>query len=82
MLSSCANPDCSATFRYLHEGELFFLPVSNASRDGDQMMETFWVCDECCRLYTVAVLGGRVRVTPVKWTPTLPEWREPQLLSA
>lgn len=23
MLSKCANPDCSATFRYLHEGRVF-----------------------------------------------------------
>jgi hypothetical protein len=45
-------------------------------------METFWVCDDCCRLYIVAVLGGRVRVTPVRWTTILPEWREPQLLAA
>jgi hypothetical protein len=82
MVSNCANPECSTVFRYLHEGKLFFLPLGSGGHDGEQMMETFWVCDDCCRLYIVAVLGGRVRVTPVRWTTILPEWREPQLLAA
>ena len=31
MVSKCANPACSATFRYLHDGTLFHLAVESAS---------------------------------------------------
>jgi len=82
MLSNCANPECSSKFRYLHEGKLFFLPVGDAGRDAEQTMEAFWVCNECCKVYTVSVLDGRVRVNPVKRTPVLPAWHEPQSLTA
>jgi len=82
MLSNCANPECSSKFRYLHEGKLFFLPLSDVGHDGEQAMESFWVCSECCRLYTVAVRNGRVCVTPVRLVPSLPAWQEPQALAA
>lgn len=33
MLSKCANPDCSASFRYLHEGRLFRMAVAGTVID-------------------------------------------------
>jgi len=31
MLSKCASPVCSTTFRYLHEGKLFLIDSNTAS---------------------------------------------------
>jgi hypothetical protein len=30
MLSKCANPACSTTFRYLHEGRLYLIDPTEA----------------------------------------------------
>ncbi len=58
MVSSCANPACSATFRYLHEGIIFHVPVTSAVPDdtaasGAPTVERFWLCDECSSRITV-----------------------------
>ena len=68
MLAKCANPPCFASFRYLHEGRLFVLDVSDdAGTDGrcrNERLEAhglryFWLCDTCHRSMTVVVRKGR-----------------------
>lgn len=66
MLSKCANPNCAATFRYLHEGKLYVIDVSSdfaRSRSlADPKMvgtcgkrEYYWLCSTCCRHMTIRV---------------------------
>jgi hypothetical protein len=65
MVSKCANPDCSAPFRYFHTGKLF---QSETSRGVDRRstmgqdvqqgkpvrrLEFFWLCDDCARKMTL-----------------------------
>jgi len=67
MLSKCANPGCSASFLYLHQGKLFRLETSG-NGDGDvadpqgkhssRRLEYFWLCDECASLMTVSFKKG------------------------
>jgi len=56
MLSKCANPKCTATLRYLHQGRLFV-----TSRQPAISLETHidyrWLCDGCCRSMTIADNG-------------------------
>jgi hypothetical protein len=62
MLSKCANPGCSATFLYLHEGKLFRLdtsvetlariPVREITRPS-RHIEFFWLCDPCAAELTL-----------------------------
>lgn len=68
MLAKCANPPCFASFRYLHEGRLFVLDVSDdADTDGqcrNERLEAnglryFWLCDTCHRSMTVVARKGR-----------------------
>jgi hypothetical protein len=62
MLSKCANPDCSARFRYLHEGKLYSIdftavfagrtaPTNVAGRSSNK--EYFWLCALCSREMTI-----------------------------
>jgi hypothetical protein len=62
MLSKCANPGCSATFLYLHEGKLFRLDTSvetltqppvREMRKTSRHIEFFWLCDSCSAELTV-----------------------------
>jgi len=74
MLAKCANPRCSASFRYLHQGRLFVLDVSdNAGTGGPRRNERlaahrlryFWLCDTCRRSMTVVTeQGWKVEVVP------------------
>jgi hypothetical protein len=59
MLAKCANPVCSATFRYLHEGKLYGIeskPVSFGRKSWadpeytgkSHTLEYFWLCSSCC----------------------------------
>jgi hypothetical protein len=59
MLAKCANPACSTTFRYLHEGKLFAIePKANSAKRGPpadpeytgrvRILECFWLCSSCC----------------------------------
>ena len=56
MVSKCANPACSSTFRYLHEGRMFHL-IADSDRTVAShraaAMERFWLCDECSRKLTL-----------------------------
>jgi hypothetical protein len=66
MLSKCANPDCSASFRYLHQGKLFRIEASagldrrrtTLGSDDDnkkplRRLELYWLCEECAKNMTV-----------------------------
>lgn len=72
MLSKCANPLCSASFRYLHRGKLFRVerrsaaPVNDepamSERKVSQRIEYYWLCEACCTGMTLvrADAGGVV----------------------
>jgi hypothetical protein len=74
MLEKCANPTCSAYFRYLHQGRLFVLDVSDdASNRGAfsnerlaaQRLRYFWLCDTCQRSMTViSEQSWEIKVVP------------------
>ena len=65
MLSKCTNPECSATFLYLHRGKLFRLETfGRADRRrlledqiGDskpmRRIEFYWLCEDCAEKMTV-----------------------------
>jgi hypothetical protein len=64
MLAKCANPACSATFRYLHEGMLFAIeykgdslkrgpPADPEYAEKSKSPQNFWLCSSCCRAMTV-----------------------------
>lgn len=70
MLSKCANPACSAQFRFLHQGKLFHLtptPEVQACQDGslEFLYERFWLCDACCANMTVVWGGTEAKVVPL-----------------
>ena len=67
MLSKCVNPDCSDTFRYLHEGRIFYLAPTpdvqiavGMSHPG--LHERFWLCTRCAQEMTVVWAGSKVKV--------------------
>lgn len=66
MVSKCANPACSARFRYLHEGKLFriehpitknsqrtFSATETAHRKRPVQVEFFWLCPDCSQNMTL-----------------------------
>lgn len=61
MLQKCANPDCTAPFRSLHEGKLFLAetltPETEANFDVNRRKmrkrEHFWLCAVCSTLFTL-----------------------------
>jgi hypothetical protein len=68
MLSKCANPDCSTTFRYLNEGKLYLIDskaalVRHGVRAGLKYAgkscsyEYFWLCSLCCRDMMIQIDG-------------------------
>ncbi len=65
MLSKCANPDCSAAFRFFHEGRLFTVVGGAGEVRGDSWgeavrpVERYWLCRDCSRSLTIAVEQGR-----------------------
>ncbi len=60
MVSKCANPSCSASFRYWHEGKLFRVEIGSpqgktafgASRAYPRS-EFFWLCQRCATEMTL-----------------------------
>ena len=59
MLLNCANPNCSAEFLYLYDGELFVIELPNRT------VERYWLCRECAGSMTVNyVARDGVRVIP------------------
>jgi hypothetical protein len=73
MLSKCVNPECFATFRYLHEGKVFKLERSDPRAETPEVQsrnfEYFWLCSECARDMTVAFHAGRVTVQAIHRKP-------------
>jgi len=70
MLSKCANPACSAQFRYLHQGKIFQLsptPEVDAITGGmfEQFYERFWLCEKCCKEMRVGWDGTKAAVVPL-----------------
>ncbi len=75
MLSKCANPSCSARFRYLNTGQLFRIerPLEGRTSNGSELeerltakkgprhVEFFWLCDECSELMTLTFENGAVK---------------------
>ena len=71
MLSKCANPACSAAFRYLHEGRIFSLavPAKRPRMDspwetaGSPRVERYWLCPRCSQQMTLRWSNGAVVVS-------------------
>ncbi len=66
MVSKCANPACSATFRYFHAGKLFRLETTDGldrrhSLDDDEGVTSkprrriifYWLCENCAAKMTL-----------------------------
>lgn len=72
MLAKCANPACSAPFRYLHEGKLFRLDLGagppSLSGHVPRRLQYFWLCDQCARSMTLEFNGGQVMARPLPET--------------
>ena len=63
MVSRCANPDCTAKFRYLSRGRLFHLYARIRGERSAFRRESYWLCDACApRLTVVARSDGTVEV--------------------
>ena len=67
MLSKCANPECSAVFRYLHQGKIFFLsptPELQMASGGacPWLYERFWLCDDCSKQMTIVWRGTQAKL--------------------
>lgn len=66
MLSKCANPACSATFRFLHEGRIFSLAHRPGAVPGSEPvatngpLERYWLCDRCAQVMTLVWRRGAV----------------------
>jgi hypothetical protein len=66
MVSKCANPDCTAPFRYFHSGKLFRADTAfgfdrrrGMGQDAQQSkplrrLEFFWLCEDCSGKMTLA----------------------------
>jgi hypothetical protein len=69
MLSKCANPVCTETFRYLHQGRIFHVSPSPAMQVAAEakglIAERFWLCDDCSTKLTVIWDGAQAKVVPL-----------------
>jgi hypothetical protein len=71
MLSKCANPSCSAAFRYLHEGVVFHVAVGWVAQErvrfqGIPKIERFWLCGECSTRMAVMAHPPGALVVPLE----------------
>ena len=68
MVSKCANPACSATFQYMHEGRLFQVGVGSAAPEPEKAatLERFWLRGECSTKMTVVSSPDGVLVVPLQ----------------
>ena len=74
MLSKCANPSCSAEFRYLHQGKVFFFKAAKindlvSSRvdfaGRHDHLHYAWLCNKCVRKFDVVIdSDNNIRITP------------------
>jgi len=71
MVSKCANPGCSASFRYFREGRLFEIEVTSMPKSGPadaqrkphRKVEYFWLCSSCATRLIVKVDDERGVIT-------------------
>jgi len=68
MISRCAHPGCGRPFKYLHEGQVFVLPVGQASQNAQRNLieELYFLCADCKRTHTIIVREGQPVVVPLK----------------
>lgn len=69
MVSRCANPNCFATFHYLHEGRLFVLDehAGASLRLTSHALRCFWLCSQCAQTLAVAYdAQDGMRLIPVQ----------------
>jgi hypothetical protein len=70
MLAKCANPTCSAPFRYLHEGKLFRLDLGAGPPSPDtripRQLQYFWLSDRSARTMTLEMRAGKVLARPLR----------------
>jgi hypothetical protein len=77
LLSKCANPACSAPFRYLHVGRIFTLQYGTEGggayavwdHTAERRIERFWLCETCSQTMTVCQVNDRVVVHPLPARP-------------
>lgn len=66
MLSKCANPKCSETLRYLHQGKIFSLAPTPEVQTVTEMLpaleERFWLCERCTKEMTLVWGGAQVKL--------------------
>lgn len=62
MVANCANPSCSAVFRYLYDGIIFHVTYkpAGASISGPSTNERFWLCGDCSAKMTLISKGSGV----------------------
>ena len=66
MVSKCSNPNCSASFLYLHRGKLFRFDAPHGHGVPDvsfsepvQSVQFFWLCETCGMKFTMVRDPGR-----------------------
>ncbi len=72
MVSNCANPSCSAIFRYLHEGTIFQVTArtpAEVKRLRGARHERFWLCGECSKTMTIIFEPTGIRVMSLHELP-------------
>ncbi len=68
MVAKCANPACTACFRYFHEGRLFVFETRSHRPNGGSppvweggggfcIPRCYWLCSSCCAEVTVRPNG-------------------------
>ncbi len=77
MPAKCANPTCSATFRYLHEGKLYLMEEAGAAHQADgssddefscrsHSLRYFWLCASCSpNMRVIVEQGSGATVVPL-----------------
>ena len=58
MVSTCANPGCSATFHRLQEGRLFVIDPRDRKPpqpERDSRLQFYWLCEKCAERLTLAI---------------------------
>lgn len=69
MLSKCANPQCTARMKYMHDGSVYVVPKraidlsastekSEFSAPNGVQIECFWLCQACCQYLTISNRGA------------------------
>ena len=83
MIGTCANPSCSARFKYLHGGRVFqFESSREPSADGNSQntLLRFWLCSKCSAAMTLArgPQGVVIVTLPRRLRGMLPAFEQPR----